>query len=478
MNPQIDPYLYETLADKIASLIDKRTFLPGEKVPSVRRLSLQENVSISTVLQAYVLLEDRGLIEARPQSGYYVRLQRRALPPEPAISKPSLSASRVNVSELVASIHDAITRPDIVPLGAATPSPELLPMRKLNRILASIARESDGEEHSYGMMQGSEELRHQIARRSLDWGCSFSGADVVITFGCTEAINLCLRAVAQPGDTIAVESPTYYGFLQIIESLKMKALEIPTCPRDGICVDALEQAIKKQQVKACLIVSNFSNPLGCYMPEERKKQLVELLSRKQIPLIEDDIYGEIYFGNERPKVCKAFDQQGLVLLCSSYSKCLSPGYRVGWTAPGRFKDEVRRLKLMNTLSCVLPTQITIAEMLRSGGYDHHMRRIRRAYSSQVQKTSEAIAHYFPRGTRVTRPQGGFVLWAELPNSVDSLELYRKALDSKISIAPGSLFSPKQHYRNCIRLNCAHPWSDKIDQALATLGRLAYDCGSV
>jgi DNA-binding transcriptional MocR family regulator len=475
MHASIDPYLYEQLADKIAGLIEKRTFLPGEKVPSVRRLSVQENVSISTVLQAYVLLEDRGLIEARPQSGYYVRLLRRTLPPEPAMSNPSLSATRVNVSELVASIHDAITRPDMVPLGAATPSAELLPIRKLNRILASIARESDGEEHSYGLTQGYEELRHQIARRSIDWGCSFSSADLIVTFGCTEAINVCLRAVAKPGDTIAVESPTYYGFLQIIESLQMRAVEIATGPRDGLCVDALERAINKHNVKACLLQSNFNNPLGTCMPEAKKKHVVELLAQREIPLIEDDIYGELYFGGERPKVCKSFDKKGLVLLCSSYSKCLSPAYRVGWTAPGRFKDEVKRLKLMNSLTCVLPTQIAIAEMLRTGGYDHHMRRIRRAYAYQVQKASEAIGTYFPRGTRVTRPQGGYVVWAEMPAGIDSLELYRRALAAKISIAPGSLFSPTQNYRNCIRINCAHPWSEKIDGAFATLGQLAHEC---
>jgi len=475
MNPQLDPYLYEQIANKIAILIEKKTFRPGEKVPSVRRLSLQEKVSISTVLQAYVLLEDRGLIEARPQSGYYVRLQRRSLPPEPAISSPSLSATSVNVSELVASIHDTIARRDIVPFGAATPSPELLPIRKLNRILAGIARDSDGEEHSYGIAQGSEELRHQIARRAVDFGCTFSGDDLVITFGCTEAINLCLRAVAQPGDTIAVESPTYYGFLQIIESLNMKALEIATHPRDGICLEALDSAITKNTVKACLFATNFNNPLGSCIPDAKKKQLVDLLARRQIPLIEDDIYGEIYFGTDRPKVCKAFDKHGLVMLCSSFSKSLSPAYRVGWSAPGRFKDEVRRLKLMNTLSCVLPTQITIAEMLRGGGYDHHMRRIRKAYASQVQNMAEAVGQYFPRGTRVTRPQGGFVLWVEMPPAVDSLELYRKALQSKISIAPGSLFSPKQQYRNCIRMNCAHPWSEKIHAAIATLGRFAHEC---
>ena len=468
---QIDAFLYEQIAGKIATLIEKKTFRPGEKVPSVRKLSTQEKVSISTVLQAYFLLEDRGLIEARPQSGFYVRLRPRELPPEPAMSNPPLSASRVNVSELVAEIHDAMSKQDMIPFGAAIPSPELIPIRRLNLTLAAVARRSDAANHSYGPTQGLEELRHQIARRSVDWGCALSGEDIIITFGCTEAVNLCLRTVANPGDTIAVESPTYYGFLQMIESLKMKALEIPTHPRDGMCLDALESALKRQNVKACLVVPNFNNPLGSCMPEKKKKDLVELLGRNEIPLIEDDIYGELYFGRERPKVCKSYDKRGLVLLCSSFSKCLSPAYRVGWMAPGRFKAEAKRLKLMNTLTCVAPTQMAIAEILRSGGYDHYLRSIRRAYHSQVQLVTQAILKYFPKQTKVTRPQGGYVLWVELPKSVDSLSLYRKALEHKISIAPGVMFSPKEHYRNFIRLNCASPWSDKTDHALLTLGRL-------
>jgi DNA-binding transcriptional MocR family regulator len=243
-------------------------------------------------------------------------------------------------------------------------------------------------------------------------------------------------------------------------------------------LDALDSALRKQSVKACLFATNFNNPLGSCMPDHKKKQLVDLLAQHQIPLIEDDIYGEIYFGQDRPKVCKAFDKHGLVMLCSSFSKSLSPAYRVGWTAPGRFKDEVRRLKLTNTLSCVAPTQIAIAEMLRGGGYDHHMRRIRKAYASQVQTMAEAIGQYFPHGTRVTRPQGGFVLWVEMPPNVDSLELYKKAMQARISIAPGSLFSPKQQYRNCIRMNCAHPWSEKIHSAIATLGRFAHELSSL
>jgi DNA-binding transcriptional MocR family regulator len=470
----IDSFLYERIAGKISDLIQKGTLRPGEKVPSVRRMSSQEQVSISTILQAYFLLEDRGLIEARPQSGFYVRLKPRALPPEPAMSHPPSSATRVNISELVANIHDAVLDREMVPLGGAVPGPEMLPVRKLNRMLASLSRNADFSTHLYAPVQGTPELRHQIARRSIDQGCSLTSDEIVTTFGCTEAVNLCLRAVASEGDTIAVESPTYYGFLQIIESLKMKALEIPTSPKSGICLDALEAAIKKHRVKACLVMPNFHNPLGSLMPDQKKKNLVELLARKNVPLIEDDIYGELHFNGERPKVCKAFDKQDNVMLCASFSKSISPSLRAGWTAPGKYLQQVKQLKLTNTLSPVTLSQLAVAEILKSGGYDHHLRRIRRAYSTLVQIFAQAIGQYFPEGTKVTRPEGGYVLWVELPSTVDSMELYRKAREQKISIAPGSMFSAKQHYRNCIRLNCSHIWSDRLNNALFTLGRLTSD----
>jgi DNA-binding transcriptional MocR family regulator len=315
-------------------------------------------------------------------------------------------------------------------------------------------------------------LRHQIARRSLDWGCRLSENDLVITVGCTEALNLSLRAVANPGDTIAVESPTYFGFLQIIENLKMRALEIPTDPKDGICLNDLEAAIKKRTVKACVLMPNFQNPLGSCMPEEKKKQLVKILEQHDLPLIEDDLYGDLHHDNERPKPVKAFDKHGLVLLCSSFSKTLSPSYRVGWVAPGKFRAEVERLKLTNTVATASLPQMAIAEMLQNGGYDHYLRKIRRAFATQVQSTVRAISKYFPAGTKVTRPIGGFILWVELPKSVNAMQLYQKALDAKISIVPGPVFSAKQRYQNFIRLSCGYPWSVELEQALATLGRLA------
>ncbi len=472
MSLPIKLHLYEQVADDLARLIEKGTFRPGERVPSVRKLNLKLGVSMSTVLQAYVLLEDRGLIEARPQSGYYVRLHPRELPPEPRISKPPLFACNVDVSMLAAEVHEAAINLDNVPLGAATGSPELLPSHKLNRLLGIIARRSVITTNLYDTPQGNEDLRHQIARRSLDWGCHLSSEEIVTTFGCTEALNLCLRAVTAPGDTVAVESPIYWGLLQILESLKLKAQEIPTHPREGMSLEALENVLRRKKIAACFVSANFQNPLGSCMPDKNKKTLVEMLFRRGLPLIEDDVFGDLHFGQERPKAVKAFDKHGMVLLCSSFSKTISPGFRVGYAAPGKFVAQVRRLKLTNSISTATLLQMTIAEMLHNGGYDRHLRRLRKIYASQVQLMSQAICKYFPEGTKMTRPTGGHVLWVELPKSVDSLELYYQALEKNISIVPGPLFSPKQHYRNFIRLNCGFPWSERIERALITLGQMA------
>lgn len=465
-------HLYEQVADRIARLIDKGTLKPGERVPSVRKLNEQLGISISTVLQSYLLLEDRGVIEAKPQSGFYVRLRPRELPPEPRMSAPSSTASTVDIGELALEVHEAIMDPKIVPLGAATPSDELLPTRKLYRLLGSVARKHEHLSNRYDSPQGNLELRRQIAKRSIDWGCNLTPDDIVITVGCSEALNLCLRAVTKAGDTVAVESPVYFGLLQILESLNLRALEIPTHPRDGMCLNALETALNKHRVAAVFTSPNFQNPLGCCMPDKNKKIMVEMLAGRGIPLLEDDVYGDLYFLGTRPRTLKAFDKQEGVLLCSSFSKTLSPGFRIGWAAPGRFLNQVRRLKLTNSISTATLPQMAIAEMLGSGGYDHYLRRVRKAYASQVQIMTQAVRRYFPEGTKTTRPIGGTVLWAEFPKGIDSIALYREALAKNISIVPGPLFSPKRQYTQCIRLNCGHPWSERIEEAMITLGQLA------
>lgn len=463
--------LYQQVALRISELIEHGTLRPGERIPSVRELSERDDVSIATVTQAYRVLESRGLIEARPQSGYYVRAKLWSPPPEPSRSEPTRSATRVSVNDLVMDVLKATHNPALVGFGAAMPSMHLLPTHQFNRTMASVARRHPQQCNTCDIPPGNLNLRTQIARRAMESGCTLSPDEIVTTCGCQEALNLCLRAVAKPGDTIAIESPTYYGILQIIESLGMRACEIPTYPRDGVCLDELVKRLNCCRIKACIFSLNFSNPLGSCMPDDKKKQLVHILAERAIPLIEDDLYGALSHSPQRPKTAKAFDRQGLVLLCDSFTKTLAPGSRVGWTAPGRFKTQVEHLKFINSVGTPTLPQMAIAEFLANGGYDHHVRRLRRVYAEQMRLVTQAIAKYFPDGTKVTRPTGGYVLWVELPPTVCSLELFARAVAEKISIAPGPIFSAKKRFQNFIRLSCGTPWSEATDQALLKLGQL-------
>jgi DNA-binding transcriptional MocR family regulator len=468
------PLLYEELACDLEALIAKGTLRVGDRMPSVRQLSQQRALSVSTVLQAYLVLENRGLVEARPQSGHYVRGSRAPAPPEPRVPRSSNQASRVSVSDLIARVYAATRDPSIVPLGAAQISPALLPTENINRRLAAVARTAGGVGVTYDPPPGCTALRRQVARRAAECGVASSADEWVTTVGAMEALHLCLRAVAAAGDTIAVESPSYYGVLQLIESLGMRALEIPANPGTGIDLGLLEVALDQHRVKACLLVPNFSNPLGALMPDEAKRDLYRLLSQRDVPLIEDDVYGDLFFGEIRPRPVKAFDRAGLVMLCSSFSKTIAPGYRVGYVAPGRYKERVERLKFGHTIATPTLPQLAIADFLDHGGYDRHLRRLRRSLASQVARVSDAVAVHFPAGTRVSRPRGGFFLWVELPPGKGALEFHARALERGISVAPGPIFSAKSRFSNCLRLSCGFPWSDVIDASIRTLGRIATD----
>ncbi len=465
-----DVYKYERIANDIDHLIACGAFKPGDRIPSVREMSRQRDVSISTVLQAYYLLEARGLIRARPRSGFYVRSDLPSDLPEPEISSPAPDPTQVSMRELISMVAHSDTRnPDLIQLGAAHPNPSLAATQELNRTMASVARRMGDAGGMYDYAPGCEELRMQIARRSLVGGFSLSPDDIVITSGCSESVNLCLRAVCEPGDVVAIESPICFDALQTLEAIGLQALEIPTHPRDGISLDALRFAVEHNDVKACMVISNFNNPLGSCIPDENKRELVDLLAEHEVPLIENDIFGELYFGESRPSVAKAYDREGLVMLCSSFSKSLCPAYRVGWVVPGRFYTTVEWLKYTSSLAAPTLSEHAIAEFMSGGGYDPYLRRIRRAYERRVAAMSQAVRRFFPGSTKLTRPSGGFVLWVQLPASVDSLVLYKWALEAGIAITPGYLFSATDQYHHFIRLNAAN-WSDEAERAVERLGR--------
>nr|WP_295873332.1 PLP-dependent aminotransferase family protein [uncultured Chitinophaga sp.] len=470
MNNRKD-FLYQQLADKIETMIINGSYSIGDKLPSVRSLHAKHGISISTALQVYVHLERKGWVEAREKSGYYVSYSRQQLPQLPDISAPSRTAALVKVSERVSLVRHTVTRKGVVSLIGAQPHISLLPVDKLNKALRQAAREEKSAYIPYGDIDGHLPLRRHIARLSLAWGGSVAVEDILVTNGAIEAATLCLRAVAKAGDTIAIESPTFAGLLQAIENLGMKALEMPTDPVTGICLDELETAFRKKKVAACLIVSNYNNPLGSCMPDSHKQQLAQLIDKYQVPLIEDDAYGDLHFNPERPRTIKSYDRSDLVLYCSSFSKSIAAGMRIGWLISRRYHEPLTRLKFMSSASTGFLAQLVLTRFLDHQRMDLHLKPLRQALRTQQAQISRAIQQYFPADTRLTRPEGGLSLWVVLPPKADAWELHRKALQQQIAFTPGNLFTSQQQYNNCLRLSNANPFDDDQQWAIQTIGKL-------
>jgi DNA-binding transcriptional MocR family regulator len=462
---------YAEVAERIETLIEKEIFKVGDKLLSVRALSKEQGISLSTAFQAYYALESKGLIEARPQSGYYVKYSPRHVLDMPKVCEPLDDALPVTVDDMINSVYVDLNSKSLLNFSMATPSIELLPTAKLNKAVLHSLRASNTSCLHYEHIQGNVALRKQIARQAFNWSGTPSEDDIVVTAGCVEALSLCIKATTKPGDAVAIESPTYFAIFQLMESHGLKVVEIPTDPVLGMDIEYLTQAIPRFNIKACLVVSNFNNPLGSCMPDERKKQLVEMLAKKEIPLIEDDIYGELYFGKTRPKTCKTFDKKGLILHCASFSKSLAPGYRIGWTIPGRYKDAIIRLKRMHTVSTNTLAQSAVADFLSNGRFELHLRHLRKALHTQSLRYMQAVCEHFPEDTCITRPHGGFTLWIEMNKKINGYKLHKRALKHNIGIAPGQIFSSQGRFENCFRLSYGEPWSPRIEEGIKTLGRL-------
>ncbi len=472
MSAQIN--LYEHLADELGTLIANKVFAPGDRLPSIRHLSQQKRLSISTVMQALRLLEDRGLIDARPQAGFYVRHRARNLVGTSA-SQCLNEPTYVGINNLLMRVLRANKTPGMQQLALSWPADDLLPVKRLQQVTGSVARRRPDLFVQDGCFDTNDSgFVRQVVRRAVDWG-RLDPREITVTNSCGEAMGLALRAVAKPGDTIAIESPTYFLLLQLIESLGMKAFEIPTDPKTGPSIDALELAMREGLVQACLLVPNANNPLGCIMPEQNKKRLAALLTQYDVPLIEDDVYGDLCFGAERPWPVKAYDGSGHVLLCSSFSKIVSPSVRVGYVAAGRYAQQAAFLKNVSSGGTNHFFQVVLAEFIASSSYDNQVRRMRRALMQRVSRMSDAVSGYFPAECSVSAPQGGLVLWVQMPEQVDSLALHDLAIAKQVSFMPGPLFSASGKFGNYLRLNCGNAWSGEIDSAVRTLGSLVQRC---
>jgi len=464
--------LYLQIAESIAAPIRSGTLARGERVPSVRELARQRSVSHATVVQAYRTLEDARLIEARPRSGYFVAGRALRRLPEPETSAPPATSMPVDVSSLAARVIELAHASDHISFGAACPSADLFAEERVRRAVSRAVQRHRATLCQYPLGPGEESLRRAIARHALRMGCQLDARDIVVTNSCLESITLCLRAVTQPGDVVALESPTYFGFLEILENLHLRALEIPTHPRTGISLDALQLAFDTQPVKAVLAVPTLSNPLGSSMPLADRRRLAQMLAERGIPLIEDALYNDLAEQDDLRRAVKSFDADGLVMLCGSFSKTIAPGVRLGWVEAGRWGAKLRRLKAATSGGQSALLEHALADLLTQPGIEASYRQMRSTIADRVDEARGLIAQHFPKGTRVTDPPGGFILWVELPQGIDSLALFQACLADRICIAPGTMFSASDRFRHCVRLGLGGRWDDAHRAALRRVGALA------
>ena len=470
IDKQGNEFLYRQVIDLINDNIESGTLKPGDRLPSLRRMSTQIGVSIPTVRQAYIELERQRRVKSRPQSGFYVRGMSSNAIVRPSPSFGTARPIPVSGRSLMERVYDGIYQPDVVPFGIANPCLAKPAAKGLHRAMKRVMARAEERSLSYAPTQGEISLRRQIAYRYLDTvGSNVDPDNICVTNGGQEALLIALQAVATKGDVIAVESPAYHGLLELIDSLGMLAIEVETCAEDGVMLGPLRKTLEMHPVKACLFSTTLSNPLGVSMSEERRQKLVEIIDEYEVCLIEDDVYGELLFDGHRPKPAETYSRSGRVLTCGSFSKTAAPGYRIGWLVAGNYIANVTRLKRSYSCSSGLLQQLTLAEFMSSGDYDRYLKTLRPVLQQNAQRMSALVAQHFPPETRTSRPVGGSVLWLELPRKVDAEQLFEEAITAGISTAPGQIFSPCNRYKNFVRLSFGHPWSDEIERSLKWLG---------
>lgn len=476
VDKQSSDYLYRQVIDLITDNIETGALRPGDRLPSLRRMSARIGVSVPTVRQAYIELERQRRVESRPQSGFYVRAMpgNELVRPTPRFRRSAKPIPVIGRS-LMDRVYQGLHTPGVVPFGIANPCMLKPAAKGLHRTMKRVMARAEERSLAYAPTLGEPGLRRQIAYRYLDTvGGKIDPENICVTNGGQEALLLALIAVAKRGDVIAVESPTYHGLLELIDSLGMLAIEVETCPEEGVTLGALRKTLEAHPVRACMFSTTLSNPLGVSMPEEMRKGLVEIVEENDVALIEDDVYGDLLFDGHRPKPAEFFSRSGRVLTCGSFSKTAAPGYRIGWLIAGQYIGRITQLKRSYSCSSGLLQQLTLSEFLATGDYDRYLKTLRPELQCNAERMSSMVARYFPRETRTSKPVGGGVLWLELPEKVDSEMLFDQAIEAGISIAPGLIFSPCNRYRNYIRLSYGHPWSDRIEQSIEWLGRRVAD----
>ncbi len=462
-------FRYQVLSKQLTQGIKSGRWKSGERLPSVRELCLSQSLSKATVLHALHQLEAEGLLEARPKSGYFVKAakQHKQRPPQPSLSKPTPQS--VNVPTLFRDIMKHSAAFDILPgAGGNEASSHII---ELNRHISRAMRNHpENKAMYYNEPAGDLALRSQITERYRQFDLSINPDQFCITSGCQNALFLALMTTCKPGDNVIVESPAFYGVLQLLEQLQLNVIEVPASAETGLDINAFESTLKTWQVTACVVTPAFATPTGATIPDQNKARLMTLADHYDIAVIEDDIYGDLFFGT-RPTPLKALDSQERVILCSSFSKALSRDLRIGWISGGRWHEKITQLKLVTHLASSQSLQQGLASFMAEGCYRRHLGHYRQRLKQQRDQLVGVIRDYWPNSTLFSVPEGGLALWLEMDSSLNMQAAYLRALEKSIILTPGSLFSATGQYQNYLRLSFTHPITGARKKALQTLAAI-------
>ncbi|MCQ3830952.1 PLP-dependent aminotransferase family protein [Microbulbifer elongatus] len=457
-------FRYEALETWLEQGIREQRWGSGERLPSIRALCREHGLSKATVQHALQRLESRGLIETRPKAGHFVAV--RPLNVAQPVSRARIEPPRpVTVNELLLDIMGRNAAFDLLPaLHETAPPPGIV---ALNRAIArALRRPSQGSYQYYDAPAGDIGLREQLTVGMARRGCRLGVDALCITSGCQNALFLALMASCSRGDIVAVESPGFYGVMQLLEHLELQVIEIPSAVDWGMDLEALHAVLQRWPVRACIVSPSFATPGGALMPDAAKQRLLALADEFDLAVIEDDIYGDTGFTSV-PDPLKGMDRYQRVILCSSFSKSLSRDLRLGWISGARWHDRILQIKLVTQLAGSRSVQQGVAAFLADGGYAAHLRRERGRLREQRDQLRTMLDDW-PGDVRVSVPDGGLAVWVELPEGIDTLAAYPRALAQGVVITPGPLFSASGQFGNCLRLSFAHPWSQARRQALAVL----------
>ncbi|WP_245624663.1 aminotransferase-like domain-containing protein [Marinomonas fungiae] len=455
--------LYESLAQRFIDDIVCERLPIGARLPALRQLAQQQGVSVTTAGKAYDYLADRGWIYARPQAGYFVA-NRSQITEFPALSSHSLTPRDPSRFAPVQGYNSGLT--GFAPLGTSLLAPALLPEVDLARTIKRVTRRASQSMFSYPESQGLESLRQALSEHFRENHFAFNAEELVITNSCLDSVRIALECLTEPQDAIAVCSPCFSGLLDLLTTLKRQIIEIPVT-HEGIDLHALETCFAGQKVSAALLSTTHVNPLGITLPTQQKQAIAALASKYKMPIIEDDVYFELSHQKEKPLPAKYWDTDGYILWCSSISKVLAPGLRLGWCLPGRYFDKFYGHHSYTSMGVNSLVQACIAEFILCGDYRNHINKVRPILQSQVHLYRQFLAEHLPSSAQISAPQGGLVLWLRIPG-VDTNQLADEARKAGVDIRRGSCFSTHPDYNDCLRINCGWPLYLKVERDSAQM----------